>query len=181
MLYKESQGGKGQSSLSLSIPRNLRKPQFSFPCYRLCVYKKEVRDDGWGAVTPDISCRYCFWAWFLFLFAFTNIWRDTHWISLDISKAATVILSGSVSQCLTASRKYWVHLERQSMHWSNCQGINSINLSAQPGNAVVMMLIMLVNTDGTLPRYRELLEAFYVFGYYDHLHFTNEETKAWRD
>lgn len=45
----------------------------------------------------------------------------------------------------------------------------------------MMTVMMPADTDGALTRFQHVLEAFYMFGYYDNLHFTNEETKAWRD
>lgn len=42
----------------------------------------------------------------------------------------------------------------------------------------MMMAMMPANTDGTHVKYWELSEAFYMIVYYDHLHFTNEETQA---
>lgn len=101
----------------LSVPRNLRTPSVSIPMWTPLLYKVKVQEDGRGVVTPDIPCSVSVLGWFLLLFAFTNIQREIHWISLDISKAAPIILSGSVSQHLTFSRKYWVHLERHDMHW----------------------------------------------------------------
>lgn len=74
-----------------------------------------------------------------------------------------------------------MHLERHGLRLSDYQGTNSINLSAQGGNALIMMVMMLADADGTLTTYQELSEAFYMFGYSDNLYLTNEETKAQRD
>lgn len=70
-----------------------------------------------------------------------------------------------------------MHLEKHDMLLFGYQRVNSINLSMQLDKALIMM-VMIPNTYWTLIMYQEQLKAFYMYNYYYHLYFTNEEATA---